>query len=113
MVLRCLTGEIACGRIDKPLVRNNSRMHGSLAVFCSTAQEDAREVGVHFVGKCNTLTDQLDGNLKRMWDLESMGWSKVRKCMTNLLKILNLRGVDIQINYPGEAVRKNSLVITN
>ena len=25
------------------------------------------------VGKCNSLTDQLDRNLKRMWDLESMG----------------------------------------
>ena len=58
---------------------------------------------MHFVAKCNTQTDQLDENVKRMWDLETIG----------VMKISNLTGVDVQLNCHGETDTKTCLVIMN
>ena len=58
------------GRIDEPValgcVASGPLKHSSSA-------NGAQVVGVHFVAKCNTQTDQLGKNVKRMWDLETIG----------------------------------------
>jgi hypothetical protein len=39
----------------------------------SAAVEGAQEVGAIFVGNCSVQTDQLDENVKQMWNLETLG----------------------------------------
>ena len=71
---RFQTGEIVRGRIDEPVALETTLgwVASGLLKYCSST-DGAQEVGVHFIGKCNTQTDQLDENVKRMWDLETMG----------------------------------------
>ena len=67
------TGQTVHGRIDEPVALETTLgwVTSSPLKYSSSANE-AQEVGVHFVAKCNTQTDQLDENVQRMWDLETI-----------------------------------------
>ena len=89
------------GRIDEPVALETTlgwAASGPLK-YCSST-DGAQEVGVHFIGKCNTQTDQLDENVKRMWDLETMGVVESKEMHDEFVENIEFTGSRYSVKLP-------------
>ena len=59
-----------------------------------------KRLGVHFVAKCNTQTDQLDENVKRIWDLETIGVIESKEMHDDFVENIEFNGSRYSVKLP-------------
>ena len=98
---RFQTGQIVRGRIDEPVALETTLgWVASGPLKYSSSANGAQEVGVHFVAKCNTQTDQLDENVKRMWDLETIGVIESKEMHDDFVENIEFNGSRYSVKLP-------------
>ena len=89
------------GRIDEPVALETTLgWVASGPLKHSSSANGAQEVGVHFVAKCNTQTDQLDENVKRMWDLETIGVIQSKETHDDFVENIEFNGSRYSVKLP-------------
>jgi hypothetical protein len=66
----------------------------------SAAVEGAQEVGAIFVGNCSVQTDQLDENVKQMWDLETLGIVEGHEIHDEFVENIKFNGNRYSVKLP-------------
>ena len=98
---RFQTGRIARGRIDEPVALETTLAWvASGPLKYSSSKNGAQEVGVHFAAKCNTQTDQLDENVKQMWDLETIGVVESKEMHDDFVENIEFNGNRYSVKLP-------------
>ena len=98
---RFQTGQIVRGRIDEPVALETTLgWVASGPLKYSSSANGAQEVGVHFAAKCNTQTDQLDKNVKRMWDLETIGVIESKEMHDDFVENIEFNGCRYSVKLP-------------
>ena len=105
---RFQTGQIVRGRIDEPVALETTLgLVASGPLKYSSSANGAQAIGVHFVAKCNTQTDQLDENVKRMWVLETIGVIESKEMHDDFVENIEFNGCRYSLKLPWREGHEN------
>ena len=105
---RFQTGQIVRGRIDEPVALETTLgWVASGPLKYSSSANGAQKVGVHCVAKCNTQSDQLDENVKRMRDLETIEVIESKEMHDDFVESIKFNGGRYSVKLPWQEGHEN------
>ena len=98
---RFQTGRYVRGNADEPVaIETSLGWVASGPIKSNPPLDGMQEVGVNFVANCDIQTDQLDENVKRMWDLETLGVVEANGIHEEFVENITFNGTRYSVKLP-------------